>query len=83
MGERVWRTIKSAPKNGIVIWLTWMENGKPQDVAAMCWDPSAKNGLFPGKIGMWVAPDQSFTWNGDGDGGPTHWAPIKNKACAA
>lgn len=70
-----WMTIDTAPKTGIPIQLTWMEDGEPQDRFIMRWDPDFTNGLFPGVVGMWVTIDGAFTWNDHPEhgGGPTHW----------
>ena len=72
-----WRPIESAPKDGSLVYLTWMLDGKPQEMFPMRWGHIQRNGLFPGLVGMWVANDGSYTWNdSDPDGAPTHWAPI-------
>jgi len=69
-----WKSIETAPKDGRAIWVCWMENGEPQESYVMRWGHIQQNGFFPGKIGMWVSPSGAFTWNDDGDGGPTHWS---------
>lgn len=72
-----WQDISTAPKDGTLIELTWMENGRPQEIWPMQWAHIQKNGFFPGKVGMWTAPDGSCTWNDeDPDGAPTHWRPV-------
>lgn len=74
-----WRDIATAPKDGTVIVLTWMENGEPQEQWPMQWGHIMRNGFFPGKVGMWMTPDAAITWNEDcppSIGGPTHWMPL-------
>ncbi|GGP00871.1 hypothetical protein [Stakelama pacifica] len=61
--------IETAPKDGTTIWVGDEDAG----VFWMRWGHIQKNGLFPGQVGMWVAPGGEFTWN-DSDGfGPTWW----------
>jgi len=62
------------PKDGTVILLSWFDNGRPQEWFAMQWGHIKRNGLFPGKVGMWMTPDGSLTWaDDDPHGAPTHW----------
>ena len=68
-----WQPIETAPKDGRIVHLCWMENGEPAETYVMKWCHIQKNALFPEKIGMWTAPNGAFTWNDAGDGGPTHW----------
>lgn len=69
-----WQDISTAPRDGTLVELTWMENGRPAEIWSMRWGAIHRNGLFPGQIGMWVAPDGSCTWNEQYlDGAPTHW----------
>jgi hypothetical protein len=67
-----WQPIDTAPKDGTVIELTWMDGGEPQEIWPMQWSHTQRNGLFPGIVGMWVSPDGSVTWNSTRFG-PTHW----------
>jgi hypothetical protein len=74
-----WQPIETAPKDGTVVELTWLENGKPQEIWPMQWAHIQRNGLFPGKVGMWTLPNGGATWNDDDpDGAPTHWRPARS-----
>ena len=72
-----WQGIATAPRDGTIIELTWMDDGKPQEIWPMQWSHIQRNGLFaPGVVGMWVVPDGSLTWTEhDPAGAPTHWRP--------
>lgn len=72
-----WQPIETAPKDGTLIILSWLEDGEPQEQWPCQWGHIQRNGFFPGKVGMWTAPDGSYTW-GDShpDGAPTHWRPF-------
>ncbi len=76
-----WLPIASAPKDGRLIKLGWKEpyHTEMQEWFTMRWGHIHQNGLFPGKVGMWVAPDGSFTWNDTDVGGPTHWMPYEKQ----
>lgn len=73
-----WQPIETAPKDGRVVELSAVEDdGSFVEIWPMMWCHIQKNGLFPGKIGMWMLPDSSMTWNAHPTlgGGPTHWRP--------
>lgn len=74
-----WQPIETAPRDGTVVHLTWMDDGEPQEVWPMQWGHIQRNGLFPGVTGMWVATDGSVTWKESVDAGPTHWRPISEQ----
>lgn len=72
-----WQEMDSAPRDGRIILLTWMENGEPAEIWPMRWSRMGTNDFFaPGVIGIWELSDGSLTWNeADPMGAPTHWAP--------
>jgi hypothetical protein len=72
-----WQPITTAPKDGTLIKLCWMDDGEPMEQWVMRWAHIQRNGLFPGKVGMWTSPDGGVTWNDDNPAGaPTHWKPL-------
>jgi hypothetical protein len=70
-----WQTIDTAPRDGTLIRVGWKgpHDAEMQEWFTMRWGHIQQNGLFSGVVGMWVAPDGSFTWNESGGFGPTHW----------
>lgn len=77
-----WQPIQTAPKDGTLIKIGWKEphHTEMQEWFVMRWGHIHKNDLFPGQVGMWVAPDGSLTWNGTAEeGGPTHWMPLTDE----
>jgi hypothetical protein len=57
-----WQPIETAPRDGIAIWLTWMENSEAMESYVMSW-----------QNGMWQSPTGFLFWIPDKDVGPTHW----------
>lgn len=76
-----WQLIDTAPKTGEKIWLAaFDEKGQQEEsMPYMMWGHIKKNGLFPGKVGMWMTENGGLTWNDHPDlgGGPTHWKPMQ------
>ena len=72
-----WLPIDTAPKDGTEILLTAFEDDGAQfETWPMRWAHIQRNGLFPGRIGMWTHVS-GITWNDDSLGaGPTHWMPL-------
>ena len=70
-----WQPIHTAPRDGSLVDLTWMDNGIPQEIYRMRWLSDAENELFaPGIKGMWVLQGGGMTWTEDNSAGaPTHW----------
>lgn len=62
--------IETAPRDGSIIVVAHDDVG----AMPMRWDPDARNELFaPGKSGLWVASDGTFTWSEHDGYGPSHW----------
>lgn len=72
-----WHPISTAPRDGTVVDLTWMEDGQPQEVWPMCWSLFAGAGMK--NKGIWVMRSSLSggvlcTWaEEDPDCAPTHW----------
>lgn len=79
LNDSEWQPISTAPRDGTVIDLTWMENGRPQEIYPMRWNPFAENKLVQDHRGLWAMHSQIngallVTWSEDyPDGAPTHW----------
>jgi hypothetical protein len=77
-----WQPIETAPRDGRLVELTWMENDKPQEIYPMCWNLFAENKIVQDGKGLWAMHNQNTgqimaTWTeADPEGGPTHWRPI-------
>ena len=75
----MWQPIETAPKDGTLVDLTWMDKGRPQDLALdMRWDHFATNPLVGEHRGLWVYRNRKgeiqFTWSeAEPIGAPTHW----------
>ncbi len=80
-----WQPISTAPRCGREIELTWMDNGKPQEIYPMRWNRFASNHLVQPEKGIWAMHSQITneiltTWTEeDPDGAPTHWREIEPK----
>lgn len=74
-----WQPIDTAPKDGSVVTLTWMEEGKPQEIyPGMVWNAFAGNAMVQSGKGIWCIRSSDgkiqLTWSEeDVDGAPTHW----------
>lgn len=81
----VWKPIETAPRDGTIITLTWMDGGEPQEIyPGFQWNPFASNHLVQGHKGIWAIHGKNgellMTWSEDNpDGAPTHWMPRAEK----
>ena len=68
-----------APRDGTEVELTWMEDGEPQEIWPMRWNPFASNLIAQPHRGLWAMHDRYSgallcTWTESRpDGAPTHW----------
>lgn len=80
MGD--WQPISTAPRDGSEVELTWMDDGKPQEIYPMRWNRFAENPLFQDGKGIWAMHSRTtneiyLTWTeSDPDGAPTHWRSL-------
>lgn len=66
-------TIATAPRDGRIIMVSHPDVGS----FIMRWNPVGYNDTFaPYDIGIWEAPDGSFTWKDGGEDGPSHWRDL-------
>jgi hypothetical protein len=78
--EPKWLPISTAPRDGTKVTLTWVKDGKPQEIyPGMVWNRFAENKLFQYGRGIWAYHDKRTgqilqTWTEEGGNGPTHWA---------
>lgn len=57
-----------------MIMATWFVGDQAQEIWPVQWGHITQNKFFaPGQVGMWVAPDGSYTWQDATGDGPTHW----------
>ncbi len=75
-----WQDISTAPKDGTAITLTWMEDGKPQEIyPGMVWNSFAGNRTVQDGKGIWALHGENgkllMTWSDENGFGPTHWKP--------
>lgn len=79
-----WQPIGPAPRDGTEVELTWMENGRPQEVYPMVWNRFATNWIVQGHKGIWAMHNRKtgeimVTWSeADPEGAPTHWRPRRH-----
>lgn len=66
-----YRDIATAPRDGTLIQVFHEDVGS----FLMRWNASGSNALVSQDIGIWEAPDGSFTWCEDDGHGPSHWRP--------
>ncbi len=78
-----WQPIETAPRDGTPVTLTWIENGKPQEIYPnMVWNRFAGNSLVQSGKGIWAIHGMDgrilTTWSEENpDGAPTHWKPAQ------
>lgn len=79
-----WQPIETAPRDGTVVEITALEDdGTPFEIWPASWGHIQRNELFaPGVIGMWIVTAMDMTWL-EGEGGPTHWRPLRRGICAS
>lgn len=68
-----WQPIETAPRDGTLIELTYMKDGKAQDKVVMKWDNECPSKSFPDLPPCWVSASDVFIWIDESGCGPTHW----------
>jgi transcriptional regulator with XRE-family HTH domain len=72
--ELLRQPMEKAPRDGTYIMVA-AEGFGPHK---MRWDPKARNPIVGNATrGLWVAPDNSFTWDESRGGGPEWWEPLQ------
>lgn len=73
MNNDDWLPIKTAPRNGLTIWVCDPDCG----AYPMAWNPKAKNPLVGDALGLWETPDRGLTWSEHDGFGPILWKPLE------
>lgn len=69
----VGRPMADAPRDGSLVVLMHEDAG----IFTMRYGHIQRNGMFPGKVGMWVLGNGAMTWQDTAEDGPSHWCPLE------